>query len=477
MGEKKNIDRLFQEKFKDYEVFPDTSVWENIEKRLSKKKKRRIVPLWFQIGGAAAVLLLLISTGFWFYNRQETTENPKENTVTKTGKGNKIKEGEKIKDKKLSTPTDNSVITYQKTNEKQQENDVLKGTQQYKLTKNNRTTTTSKKTRPVLESTIAETAHTNNKNKEAGSQADKNSKALQTSAELQKSEALAANTKTDSIAAKTTSDKTSIAAIITPEEKQKKVAIQEEIEKNKLPETVAKNTNKWSVGSTVAPVYYNSFGNGSPIDPALANNNKNGDGSISYGLKVNYKLSDKFSLQSGINNLELGYTTENVTTLVSSSLLAGTNTNIETNVNGVVIAAVSTVSQNSDALSQRASFDLSGSLGQSLSYVEIPLEIKYNMLQKKLGVNVIGGISTYFLYQNKVSITTFGKTTTLGEASNINAMNFSGNLGLDFDYNISKKLYINVSPMFKYQFNTFSKNAGGFKPYYLGIYTGVNFRF
>ncbi len=469
MGEKKNIDRLFQEKFKDYEVFPDASVWENIEKRLSKKKKRRIVPLWFQIGGAAAVLLLLISTGFWFYNQPKVTEYPDENTVTKTNKSEKANQGEKTLPRTLSTPTDNSVITYQKANEKQQENKGVKGAEQNKLTHTNQPTITSKKIRPVLKGTIAKVAHTNNH--------DKNKEVLQTTAELKKSETLVANTKIDSLQEKTTIDKTGIATIITPEKEQKKVAIQEEIEKNKLPETVAKNTNKWSVGSTVAPVYYNSFGNGSPIDPALANNNKNGDGSISYGLKVNYKLSDKFSLQSGINNLELGYTTENVTTLVSSSLLAGTNTNIETNVNGVVIAAVSTVSQNSDALSQRASFDLSGSLGQSLSYVEIPLEIKYNMLQKKLGVNVIGGVSTYFLYQNKVSITTFGKTTTLGEASNINAMNFSGNLGLDFDYNISKKLYINVSPMFKYQFNTFSKNAGGFKPYYLGIYTGVNFRF
>ena len=56
-------------------------------------------------------------------------------------------------------------------------------------------------------------------------------------------------------------------------------------------------------------------------------------------------------------------------------------------------------------------------------------------------------------------------------------MNFSGNLGVDFDYNISKKLYINVSPMFKYQLNTFSENSGGFQPYYLGVYTGLNFRF
>ena len=257
-----------------------------------------------------------------------------------------------------------------------------------------------------------------------------------------------------------------------------KIDLLEEMNKlNDKEEIADEKTTKWSVGSIIAPVYYNTFSNGSPIDPSLANNNKDGEGSVSYGLKLNYKISDKFSLQSGINTVELGYVTENVSALLSSSLLEGSETNINTNIEDVSVAAVSTLSQNSDAFSQRSSIDQEGSLDQNFSYVEIPLEAKYNILQKKLGVNIVGGISTYLLYQNKVTINSFGKSTILGEASNLNSLNFSGNLGLDFDYNISKKLYINVSPMLKYQFNTFSENAGGFQPYYFGVYTGLNFRF
>jgi hypothetical protein len=166
-----------------------------------------------------------------------------------------------------------------------------------------------------------------------------------------------------------------------------------------------------------------------------------------------------------------------VATLLSSSLLENSSTNINTNIEGVSLAVISTERQNSDSSIQRSSIDDSGTLDQTLGYVEIPMELKYNISQKKLGVNVLGGFSTYFLYRNQVSFTSFGKTTTLGEASNINSLNFSGNLGLDFDYNISKKLYINISPVFKYQFNTFSRSSGGFQPYYLGIYSGLNFRF
>ena len=112
-----------------------------------------------------------------------------------------------------------------------------------------------------------------------------------------------------------------------------------------------------------------------------------------------------------------------------------------------------------------------------MSYIEIPMEARYSLVQQKFGVNVVGGLSTYILYKNGVTILNANGSTDLGEASNINNVNFSGNLGLDFDYKINKKLFLNVSPMFKYQLNTFSRNDGGFKPYYLGVYTGLNFRF
>ncbi len=468
MGEKKNIDRLFQEKFKDCEVFPDPSVWKNIEEQLMKKKKRRIIPLWLQIGGAAAILLLLVSTGFWIYNQNPNAiKQPNEIIITDIDKPNQIKPA--------ITPAkeDDSIIIF-KDNVGNKEEYIstksgLKTNQSKSLvTKSNnkidKPTTQEKKIKALFKGNIA----INEAQKDViNPRKEKLTKS--------KEDKIA-----DVVKEKLDSEKVVIAQEKTLiNQPNTKTDIQKEIEKRTEKETITKNTlDKWSIGSIVAPVYYNTLSSGSPIDPALASNDKNSNGSISYGLKVNYKISDKFSLQSGINTLELGYSTENVAALISSSLLTGSNTNVNTNIEGVSVAAISTANlQNSDISGQRSSFDTSGNLDQTLGYVEIPLEIKYNLLEKKLGVNVIGGFSTYFLYENKVSITSFGKTSRLGEASNINSLNFSGNLGVDFDYNISKKLYINISPMFKYQFNTFSKNSGGFKPYYLGVYTGLNFRF
>ncbi len=469
MDEKKNIDRLFQEEFKDFEVFPDASAWEHIEERLMKKKKRRIVPLWLRFGGAAAILLLLVSTGFWYYNKDTNTieEQPNDIIITNTDTSNRTDISKKIKEN-ISNKEGTSIVFKNSEIDQESETNISKiASQNHEV---------NPKKREQINTFRSEEKITNL------SMQDKRT-IVKNTKEIHKpiTEKLTTNDvtvkKSDLLKEKLYAEKTVIANEETVnKQKDVNVNIQKEIDKTKsIEEIILKN--KWSIGSTVTPIYYNTLGNGSPIDPVLADNTKNSDDSFSYGLKVNYKLSNKLSLQSGINTLELGYTTENVTTLISSSLLDGSNTNINTNVDGLSVAAFSTTSQSSEALNQRSSFDVAGSLDQSLRYVEVPLEVKYNILQKKIGVHVIGGFSTYFLYQNKVSITSFGKTTTLGEASNINSLNFSGNLGVDLDYNISKKLYINVSPMFKYQFNTFSENSGGFKPYYLGVYTGLNFRF
>jgi hypothetical protein len=456
MNERKNIDRLFQEKFKDFEDFPHANVWKNIEKQISKKKKRRILPLWLRLAGAAAILLLVISSGLWIFNSSDKDQIvPKEIIITDSDNKNDLLNENDSKDKIVNE------VNLSTAKKSQEQNLISKST----------------KEKDQISVVKSQTRDRNNKNQETAntkSQKVANNAVVATNITQEEDSKNKVN--------KFSNLQTSEAGIALEEasdvKEPSKNDIQTALDKTNIEEKNVENKEtKWSIGSTIAPVYYNTLSNGSPIDGSLSDNDKTSNGSVSYGLKVNYKLNDKLSFQSGINTLELGYTTENVATLLSSSLLENSSTNINTNIEGVSLAVISTERQNSDSSIQRSSIDDSGTLDQTLGYVEIPMELKYNISQKKLGVNVLGGFSTYFLYRNQVSFTSFGKTTTLGEASNINSLNFSGNLGLDFDYNISKKLYINISPVFKYQFNTFSRSSGGFQPYYLGIYSGLNFRF
>ena len=466
MSDNKNIDRLFQEKFKDYEVFPEPNVWKGIEKELLKKKKKRIIPLLMRLAGAAAILLFLIPVGNWMYNYNTKPALPETNTITDTDKIDAQLKEHQSKDNKATFDEEND-----KTNKEDatkmglkniygQPKDKLITTTQHNNAKNtidknvktDRGSVKSTKNDNTIGSTTFEQKPLKQGENEQQNKAKFQLKNLEQQEDIEETKIVVSETiKSD---------------------------LMEEVEKQKSDNKIVDvNAKKWSIGSVVGPVYLNTSSQGSPIDPSLTNNAKSGNNSISYGLKVNYKITDKLSLQSGIQNIDLGYVTQNVSVIASSALLDNSKTNINSDVGATLQVSSTDYSQNFETSFNRSPFDTDGSLDQSFSYVEVPLEAKYAIVQKKLGVNIVGGFSTYFIYDNDVSITSFGKKTSLGEASNLNDLNFSGNIGLDVNYNLSPNLFINASPMLKYQLNTFSENSGGFKPYFFGVYTGLNFRF
>ena len=78
--------------------------------------------------------------------------------------------------------------------------------------------------------------------------------------------------------------------------------------------------NRWQIKSNIAPVYFGSTSTGSPIDSTFAGNFKNDDTSLSVGLGVNYMVSRKFKIRTGINKVALSYNTNGV--LVNTGLQA-----------------------------------------------------------------------------------------------------------------------------------------------------------
>ncbi len=118
-----------------------------------------------------------------------------------------------------------------------------------------------------------------------------------------------------------------------------------------------------------------------------------------------------------------------------------------------------------------------GAIEQSMEYYEIPLELSYKVLNKKFGIDVIGGFSTLLLNNNNLMVVSDGFSAELGKANNLNSVHFSTNVGLGLRYRFWKSFQANFEPTFKYQLNTFSSNDGGFKPYFIGLYSGVSYRF
>ncbi|MFK5958425.1 MAG: outer membrane beta-barrel protein [Lutibacter sp.] len=393
MRDLKNIDRLFQENLKDFEVSPPTKVWNAIEKKLVKPTKKRTIPFWVKISSIAALLALLFSVGTIYLL---PTSNVSKNILPKKTKLSKIID-EKGQETTIAVKEEKSKI---------------------KIAAEIETSTNLKNLAEINKEVIE---NTNNEPSEI----------------------------TKELNPYFLAD-----AIILPLQNNKGNTVKNKDFLN----------GKLTVATIFAPIYINSFGDGSGVDSQFKENPTSGNSSYSYGVKVAYKLNEKFSVQSGVNLINLGYTTNGVYVTPGVSVIGFSN-----------LSNNPTLGKSEIATSKEA--NNSGSLNQVFGYVEIPIEVKYNIVNGKLGVNVVGGFSTLLLNRDEVFIETNNYSQSLGSSNNLRSINFSGNIGLDLDYSIHKNLFINVSPMFKVQTNTFSKNSGSIQPYYLGVYTGLNYKF
>ena len=205
---------------------------------------------------------------------------------------------------------------------------------------------------------------------------------------------------------------------------------------------------------------------------------------MSYGIRGSYAVNKRLTIRSGINRVTLGYNTNDVVAFqsISSNPSAAALQNISSDQNISTTSNVSLVSaQNISAKSSSGATLLSTtgntSINQEFGYIEIPLEIQYAISTKKFGVNLIGGFSSFFLIENNIYAESNGSKTLIGEATNLNKTSYSANLGLGINYEISKKLDLNLEPIFKYQINAFSNTSGDFTPYFIGVYTGIAIKF
>jgi len=262
----------------------------------------------------------------------------------------------------------------------------------------------------------------------------------------------------------------------TIEEAVAELKIEEDKTKNDTEEDAA--FNKWRIAPNIAPVYYNTLSDGSPVDRNLTANKKKGQLTMSYGLGVGYVVNKRLTIRTGLNKVEFGYDTQDVAISSTPDPISGPrikNIDLAPGVESLNILNTDgfSVAQIPSAYSSL----YNASLNQRIGYLEVPLELSYKVSDKKMKIDVITGVSTFFLNKNEIYTETNGKATFIGEANNLNKMSYSANIGLGFNYKIVKTFNFNFEPMFKYQLNAFSNDSGNFKPYILGVYSGFSYKF
>jgi|GEM_PF-2413212 len=120
------------------------------------------------------------------------------------------------------------------------------------------------------------------------------------------------------------------------------------------------------------------------------------------------------------------------------------------------------------------------SVTQYFKYLEIPVNIKYKVLDKKFDVSLMGGISTNFLVGTDIQLnyTDNSSKNTDYTTEGLNRINYSGLIGIGFEYPLIKNLILNVEPKFRYYINPIDKEqVYDIHPYSIGIFSGISYLF
>ena len=522
---KTHIDALFKDKLQDFEAIPNAALWKEISKNIPQKKKKnnRLLFLAFPAGIAASLALFFMLTTLSKSNNESVSKTSilfTDSPCPEVDTENTIKI---VNNAEKTSVKPNSQIT---ANQKSFVNSSTTKNKFVKKTLNNAKNTDSKSTNEYIQNLLPTEALKNSVAKNLKPSIIKTPEAITRSAILNQ---ITSKNKTNSsqqiveVPSKNKKNTSEIDFKRTPQEDSSK-DLEKNIEKdqqkalkshlaitkeNKKTPTKVDRKN-WSIQPQIAPLAYNSLSGGSSINSDFSNNPQTSEAALSYGIRIAYQLSNKIQIRSGISTASINLATNDI----FSSSLASNNTAILFNNSDAVSNLIgeeafsnldeftgrsfpptvspSSTPENSEELNDPNSFGplngipssgdpisstrTTGSLQQQINYIEIPLEVSYRLLNKQLGISLIGGVSSFILTQknDQLLFEISGNTTEIGEAKNLNNTSFSGNFGIGLDYKIAPNIKLSVEPIFKLQFNAFDSNTE-FDPYLFGIYSGIKF--
>ncbi len=254
--------------------------------------------------------------------------------------------------------------------------------------------------------------------------------------------------------------------------------------------------NRWSVGALVSPTYYSTFLTGNRILADQIMSEEQSRLSYSGGVALSYKINKRFTIQSGLYYSSFGQDLKgiysyggfqkydvtkddhNFEVLTSGGLVYTSNADVflyEANAGARIITKYT-----NDVFDPgKANLQyLDNSLRQNFGYLELPFYVKYKIVDKRIDFNIIGGLSSNLLVSNNVYATLAGGKYTVGKTEGMNPVTFSSSLGMGMEYYLSKNITFNLEPTFRYYLNPFNEVSGmKIHPYSFGVFSGLSYKF
>ncbi len=441
MNHNKNIDRLFREKFRDFEQEPPPYIWDNIQARLDGKRKRRMTPWWWASAVAAGLTLLI---GINYYR-----------SVPDTAPVRPVVTGEQL-------PV--SPVARRDMNKSSLSPGISD-----KISTPGQPSTTRSIARKPTHSLIPVSRY-----EDANITPDTRSTPRHIAMAVTYAEATPLEnplpgrySSPDTISypgfAFTTDDISAEAETLTT------------VEMPVSASADGQDSGEWAVSTLLSPTYMDYFNKGlSNIDPRFNDNEKHGIISRSYGVQVEYKPSGRLSFESGVIKADYAFATDNIYVSPTGRTPQYSGIIYDSGSHHIELNAVPNSSQEEGFSSSGEEYE--GSIIQSFSYFEIPLSAKYALTEGNITLSAKGGVSTLLLDQNEVYVQTGYFTNKIGKSA-LNKLNFSANVGMELDSKIYNKVHLSVNPVIKFYSRTYMKAYPYNNPFSIGLYSGLKYKF
>jgi hypothetical protein len=474
--DRRHIDQLFKDYLSGYKAPAPKGAWERLQAEMQPKKKRMHL-MYLRLAAAAILLLIAFSAGY-FWSEFKNTDN---STLVS------------------EMPND---IQQEATPENAIQNNSLQGSTAESLENSIPQTSNKQITKTdagkIESSPLAQDAI--NPDLESQKQpAFQNEMALSENIEVLAETALptenivvittAEAEKTDELANQIDQDNnTSELEKMSPEMLHQLLVGNDEAYADEIiPKTNKQLSQQWSVGAQFSPVYSyrNLSGDGfstpdEQVDQDYFNDKENGLMAYAGGISLNYGFNDRLSLASGLYLSRIGQENADVVAYDSPDSpylynLASSGGTVTINPQKFEKVMVREIDTTKDSVP--GDYIVSGTFVQNLDYLEVPLVIKYKMLQSRFSVNLSGGLSPGILVNNRSYFSVDGEKVQTGYTENIKPVIYNSVMGLGIEYSISTKLSINLDPLFKYSLSPINSNSGiKYHPYSISWFTGITYK-
>ncbi len=259
---------------------------------------------------------------------------------------------------------------------------------------------------------------------------------------------------------------------------------------------VIRTSPRWTIAALASPAYYSRIISGNADIASSMTSGQQPAFSYTGGVAVSYKVNRRLSVQSGLYYSAIGQELTGISAFGGFRQYdyskGGRNFAIRT-ANGMVYTNNPDVFLKDNATGNRIItmytddvFDpskanlkyLDNTLRQNFGYLELPVILRYKVIDKGIDFNIIGGVSSNVLVNNSVYTSIDGQKYEVGKTDGLNMISFSSSVGMGMEYSFSGNLSLNLEPTLRYYINPFSPVAGvKIHPYSFGLFSGLTYRF